>query len=113
MPRRIPLPSYARKPGSPVHPFPYQLSMRAMELLQGATIYPAFLDCVAGLYRDSNKDMMWQLRQLFIVNGMSSENWDLNVDCLTKYMQYLPSPVMQAAVVVGLLAMLGKLAPVN
>jgi hypothetical protein len=102
VPRRIPLPSYARKPGSPVHPFPYQVSMRAIELLQGATFYPAFLDAVAGLYRDSNKNMMEQLCQLFIAGGMSEDNWNISVDCLTKYMQYLPSPVMQAAVVEGL-----------
>jgi hypothetical protein len=100
--RRIPLPSYTRKPGSPVHPFPYQVSMRAIEFLQAATFYPAFLDAVAGLYRDSNKDMMEKLRQLFVAGGMSQDNWEISVDCLTKYMQYLPSPVMQAAVVEGL-----------
>jgi hypothetical protein len=76
--------------------------MRAIELLQGATFYPAFLDSVAGLYRDSNKDMMEQLRQLFIAGGMTQDNWEISVNCLTKYMQYLPSPVMQAAVIEGL-----------
>ena len=73
-----------------------------MELLQGATFYPAFLDVVAGLYRDSNKNMMEQVRQLFTAGGMSQDNWEISVDCLTKYMEHLPSPVMQAAVVEGL-----------
>ena len=99
MSRRIPLPSYSRKPGSPVHPFPFQISMRALELLQGATFYPAFVDLAVGLYRDSGPDSIPAMRRAFIANGMSQANWDLNIDCLTKYLQYLPSPVFQAAVV--------------
>jgi hypothetical protein len=102
VPHHIPLPSYSRKPGSPVHPFPYQLSIRALELLQGATFYPAFMDAIAGLYRDNNKNMMEQLHQVFIANKMTDEDWEISVKCLTKYMNYLPNPVMQTAVVEGL-----------
>ena len=102
MRRRIPLPSYTRKPESPVHPFPYQISMRALELLQGATFYPAFVDVAVGLYRDNTPDSMDQLRRVFIANGMSQTNWDISIDSLTKYLAYLPSPVMQVAIVEGL-----------
>lgn len=99
MPHQIPLPSYSRKPGSPVHPFPYQLSTRALELLQGATFYPAFMDAIAGLYCDNNKNMVEELRLVFIANGMTEEDWEISTKCLTKYMNYLPNPVIQAAVV--------------
>jgi hypothetical protein len=99
---RIHLPPYQRKPGSPVHPFPYQVSMRALELLQAATFYPVFMDSAFGLYRDSTSDVMNQLRKAFIATGMSQADWELNTDCLVKYIEFLPSPLMQSAVVVGL-----------
>lgn len=99
---RIRLPSYQRKPESPVHPFPYQVSMRALELLQAATFYPAFMDCAFGLYRDSTSDVMNQLHQAFIAAGMSQADWEMNTDCLEKYIEFLPSPLMQSAVVAGL-----------
>ncbi len=102
MSQRIPLPQYKRKPGSPVHPFPHQISMRALRLLQGATFYPAFVDVAVGLYRDSSQDMMGQLRNAFLSKGMSSVDWELSTDCLVEYIKYLPSPVMQVAVVEGL-----------
>jgi hypothetical protein len=102
MPHRIPLPLYTRKLGSPIHPFPYQLSTRTLELLQGATFYPAFMDAIAGQYRDNNKNMMEQIHDIFIANGMTEEDWELSAKCLTKYMNYLPHPVIQAAVVESL-----------
>ncbi len=102
MHRRISLPSYARKPGSPVHPFPYQVSMTVLELLQAATFYPVFMDTAFGVYRDSTTDPMNRLRQAFTDIGMSQENWELNTNCLAKYIGFLPSPVMQSAVIAGL-----------
>jgi hypothetical protein len=60
------------------------------------------MDAVAGLYRDDNKNMMEQLRQVFIANGMTEEVWEISIKCLTKYMNYLPNPVIQAAVVESL-----------
>jgi len=76
--------------------------MRALELLQGATFYPAFVDAIAGLYHDNNQDMMEQLRKVFIASGMTEDDWEISNKCLTKYMQYFPNPVIQAAVVEGL-----------
>ena len=102
MPHRIPLPSYARKPGSPVHPFPFQISMTALELLQAATFYPVFMDAAFGLYRDSTTDPMNRLREAFTSIGLSQENWELHTKCLAKYIEFLPSPLMQSAVVAGL-----------
>lgn len=102
MPHRIPLPNYARKPGAPVHPFPYQISMRTLDLLQGATFYPAFVDVAVGLYKGSTTDFMGQIYQAFAAKGMSQSTWDLSTDSLAKYLAYLPSPVMQAAVIAGL-----------
>ncbi len=102
MPHRIPLPNYARKPDAPAHPFPYQISMRALDLLQGATFYPAFVDVAVGLYKDSTADFMEQMHRAFTAGGMSQTTWDMSTDSLAKYLAYLPSPIMQAAVIAGL-----------
>ncbi|MFN8383728.1 MAG: hypothetical protein U0V02_17435 [Anaerolineales bacterium] len=102
MRRRIPLPSYERKPGSPVHPFPYQISMRALDLLQGATFYPAFVDVAVGLFKDNTPNFLDHLQQAFISNGMSQSTWNISIDSLTNYLTYLPNPVMQVAMIEGL-----------
>jgi len=76
--------------------------MRALEFLQGATFYPAFVDVAVGLYRDSTPDMTENLRHAFMTVGMSQDTWDLSIDALGKYLAYFPSPVFQVALVEGL-----------
>lgn len=102
MSRRIPLPNYTRKPDSPVHPFPHQISMRALDLLQGATFYPAFVDVAVGIYKDRTADFMKQMHDAFIAGGMSQAAWEISTDSLANYLEYLPSPIMQSAVIAGL-----------
>ena len=102
MHHRIPLPPYARKPESPVHPFPYQISITALEFLQAAIFYPVFMDSAFGLYRDSTTDPMNRIRQAFTNVGLSQEDWELHTNCLAKYIKFLPSPLMHSAVVAGL-----------
>lgn len=101
MPRRVPLPPYRRTEASTAHPFPFQIATRALELLQGATFYPAFVDLAVGLYRDSSADSILLLREQFLANGMSEEDWILSINCMAKYIEYLPSPIHQAALVVS------------
>jgi hypothetical protein len=99
MTRRIPLPSLVRTPASTAHPFPLQIALRAQQLLQGATFYAAFVDVAVALYRDSRPDALDEIKLSFIHQGMSREAWDESFDCMTKYMEFLPSPVFQSALV--------------
>jgi hypothetical protein len=76
--------------------------MTALEFLQAATFYPVFMDTAFGIYRDSTTDPMNRLRQAFAGIGLPQENWELHTKCLAKYIEFLPSPLIQSAVVAGL-----------
>ena len=101
MPRRIVFPSYERGPGTQVHQFPFQISMTAMRLLQGTTFYPVFVDTATALYRDSVSNMLDSVKSKCVTDGMDAVTWETSFDCMMEYMQCLPNPPSQNAVVAG------------
>lgn len=95
---RIPLPDLVRKQVGNVHPYPFQIGIQALELMQGSLFYASFADVASGAYVRL-PDGMENLERYFTERLDSKKTYDEAWGILRKYQVFFEKAAQQSVLI--------------
>jgi len=95
---RIPLPDFIRSQDAKAHPYPFQIAMQALELMQGSLFYASFVDVASGAYVRL-PDGMANLECFFMERLDSKNTYDEAWEILGKYQIFFEKAAYQSVLI--------------